>query len=149
MARLVMKFGGTSVADTERIRNGGPHVKREGDAGHDGAVVVAAMSGTTNRLVEWCREAAMLHDAREYDTVVASGEQVTSGLLAIALQAIGVTARSWQGWQLPILTSDAHASARILDVNGEELIKRFRDRKEVAVISGFQGIHRETGRITT
>jgi aspartate kinase len=149
MARLVMKFGGTSVADSERIRNVARHVKREVDAGHEVAVVVSAMSGTTNRLVEWCREASVLHDAREYDAVVASGEQVTSGLLAIALQTIGVTARSWQGWQLPILTSDAHASARILDVNGGELVKRFRERKEVAVVSGFQGIHRETGRITT
>jgi aspartate kinase len=149
MARLVMKFGGTSVADIERIRNVARHVKREVDAGHEVAVVVSAMAGTTNRLVEWCREASALHDAREYDAVVASGEQVTSGLLAIALQAIGVTARSWQGWQLPILTSDVHASARILDINGEDLIKRFRERKEVAVISGFQGIHRETGRIAT
>jgi aspartate kinase len=149
MARLVMKFGGTSVADIERIRNVARHVKREVDAGHEVAVVVSAMSGTTNRLVEWCRDAAVLHDAREYDAVVASGEQVTAGLLAIALQAIGVTARSWQGWQVPILTSDAHASARILEVDGEELILRFRDRKEVAVIAGFQGIHRDTGRITT
>src|SRR6201987_431092 len=120
MGRLVMKFGGTSGADIERIRNGARHVKREVDAGHEVAVVVSAMSGTTNRLVEWCREAAVLHDARENDAVVASGEQVTSGLLAIALQAIGVNARSWQGWQLPIRTSDAHGSARILDVNGEE-----------------------------
>jgi aspartate kinase len=149
MARLVMKFGGTSVADIERIRNVARHVKREVDAGHEVAVVVSAMAGTTNRLVEWCRDAAVLHDAREYDAVVASGEQVTAGLLAIALQATGVTARSWQGWQLPIVTSDAHASARILDVNGDELIKRFRDRKEVAVVSGFQGICKETGRITT
>ena len=149
MARLVMKFGGTSVADIERIRNVARHVKREVDAGHEVAVVVSAMSGTTNRLVEWCRDASALHDAREYDTVVASGEQVTSGLLAIALQAIGVAARSWQGWQLPIVTSEAHASARILDVNGDELIKRFLERKEVAVISGFQGVHLDTGRITT
>jgi aspartate kinase len=149
MARLVMKFGGTSVADIERIRNVARHVKREVDAGHEVAVVVSAMAGTTNRLVEWCRDAAVLHDAREYDAVVASGEQVTAGLLAIGLQATGVTARSWQGWQLPIVTSDAHASARILDVNGDELIKRFRDRKEVAVVSGFQGICKETGRITT
>src|SRR5882762_2361368 len=125
MARLVMKFGGTSVADMERIRNVARHVKREVDAGHEVAVVVSAMSGTTNRLVEWCREASALHDAREYDAVVASGEQVTSGLLAIALQAVGVPARSWQGWQLPIVTSDAHASARILDVNGDELLKSF------------------------
>jgi len=144
-----MKFGGTSVADIERIRNVARHVKREVDAGHEVAVVVSAMSGTTNRLVEWCRDASALHDAREYDTVVASGEQVTSGLLAIALQAIGVAARSWQGWQLPIVTSEAHASARILDVNGDELIKRFLERKEVAVISGFQGVHLDTGRITT
>jgi aspartate kinase len=149
MARLVMKFGGTSVAGIERIHNVARHVKREVDAGHDVAVVVSAMSGATNHLVEWCRDTSALHDAREYDTVVASGEQVTSGLLAIALQAIGVVARSWQGWQLPILTSDAHASARILEVNGEELIKRFRERKEVAVISGFQGVHKTTGRITT
>ena len=149
MARLVMKFGGTSVADIERIRNVARHVKREVDAGHEVAVVVSAMSGTTNRLVEWCRDAAMLHDAREYDTVVASGEQVTSGLLAIALQAMGVTARSWQGWQLPILTSEAHASARILGIDGGELIKRFKERKEVAVIAGFQGLHQASGRITT
>jgi aspartate kinase len=149
MARLVMKFGGTSVADIERIRNVAHHVKREVDAGHEVAVIVSAMAGTTNQLVEWCRNAAGLHDAREYDAVVASGEQVTAGLLAIVLQAIGVTARSWQGWQLPIVTSDAHASARILDVNGDELVKRFRERKEVAVISGFQGIHPATGRITT
>jgi aspartate kinase len=149
MARLVMKFGGTSVADIEHIRNVARHVKREIDAGHEVAVVVSAMAGTTNRLVEWCREASVLHDAREYDAVVASGEQVTSGLLAIALQAIGITARSWQGWQLPILTSDAHASARILEVNAEELIRRFKERAEVAVISGFQGLHKDTGRITT
>src|ERR1700690_2149460 len=116
MARLVMKFGGTSVADIERIRNVARHVKREVDAGHEAAVVVSAMAGTTNRLVEWCREAAVLHDAREYDAVVATGEQITSGLLAIALQDMGVTARSWQGWQIPIVTSDAHGAARILDI---------------------------------
>src|SRR5215813_1809400 len=149
MARLVMKFGGTSVADIERIRNVARDVKREVDAGHEVAVVVSAMSGATNQLVEWCRAASVLHDAREYDAVVASGEQVTSGLLAIALQAIGITARSWQGWQLPIITSDAHASARILGVNGDELIRRLRECHEVPVISGFQGIHQETGRITT
>jgi aspartate kinase len=149
MGRLVMKFGGTSVADIDRIANVARHVKREVDAGHDVAVVVSAMAGATNQLVAWCRDASVLHDAREYDAVVASGEQVTSGLLAIALQAIGVTARSWQGWQLPILTSNAHASARILEIDGTELIKRFKERHEVAVISGFQGIHKETGRITT
>ena len=144
-----MKFGGTSVADIDRIRNVAHHVKREVDAGHEVAVVVSAMAGTTDRLVGWCREAAPLHDAREYDAVVASGEQVTAGLLAIVLEGIGVNARSWQGWQLPILTSDAHGSARIRGVNGEELIRRFKERKEVAVIAGFQGMHKETGRITT
>src|ERR1700735_4151327 len=152
MARLVMKFGGTSVADIDRIRTVARHVKREVDAGHDVAVVVSAMSGTTNQLVGWC-EAALksrqIFDAREYDAVVATGEQITSGLLAITLQDMDINARSWQGWQLPILTSDAHASARILDINGEELIKRFEERKEVAVIAGFQGKHRDTGRITT
>ena len=144
-----MKFGGTSVADIDRIRNVAQHVKREVDAGHEVAVVVSAMAGTTNRLVDWCREASALHDAREYDVVVASGEQVTAGLLAIVLEGIGINARSWQGWQLPIQTDNAHGSARILDVNGDELIKRFKERKEVAVIAGFQGMFKETGRITT
>jgi aspartate kinase len=149
MGRLVMKFGGTSVADIERIRNVARHVKREVDAGHDVAVVVSAMAGTTNELVAWCRAAAPLHDAREYDAVVASGEQVTSGLLAMTLETMGVNARSWQGWQVPILTSDAHGAARILDINGAELTKRFKERRQVAVICGFQGVHKETGRITT
>src|SRR5499425_2009266 len=149
MARLVMKFGGTSVADIDCIRNVARHVKREVDAGHEVAVIVSAMSGKTNELVAWAREASALHDAREYDAVVASGEQVTAGLLAIVLEGMGVNARSWQGWQLPIETSNAHASARIENINGDELIKRFRERKEVAVIAGFQGVHKETGRITT
>jgi aspartate kinase len=152
MARLVMKFGGTSVADIDRIRNVAQHVKREVDAGHEVAVVVSAMAGTTNELVTWCEEAARdrhLFDSREYDAVVATGEQVTAGLLAIVLQDFGISARSWQGWQLPIATSNVHGSARILDVNGDELIRRFKDRKEVAVIAGFQGVHQETGRITT
>ena len=130
MGRLVMKFGGTSVANIDRIRNVARHVKREVDAGHDVAVVVSAMAGKTNELVEWCREALAMHDAREYDAVVASGEQVTAGLLAIALQAIGIQARSWQGWQIPIRTSDAHASARILEIDGSELINRFRERRK-------------------
>jgi aspartate kinase len=144
-----MKFGGTSVADIDRIRNVAQHVRREVDAGHEVAVVVSAMAGSTNRLVEWCRESSALHDAREYDAVVASGEQVTAGLLAIVLEGIGINARSWQGWQLPILTDDAHGSARIRDINGDELIKRFKERKEVAVIAGFQGLFKETGRVTT
>jgi aspartate kinase len=152
MARLVMKFGGTSVADIDRIRNVARHVKREIDAGHEVAVVVSAMAGTTNQLVGWC-EAALkerrIFDAREYDTVVATGEQVTAGLLAITLQDMDINARSWLGWQLPVLTSNAHASARILDIDGAELIKRMSERREVAVIAGFQGMHEDTGRITT
>src|SRR5436190_4124409 len=144
MASLVMKFGGTSVADIERIRNVARHVKREVDAGHEVAVVVSAMAGATNQLVAWCREAAPLHDAREYDAVVSSGEQVTAGLLAIVLEGVGINARSWQGWQLPVLTSNAHGGARILDLNGTELVKRFEERQEVAVIAGFQGVYKET-----
>src|SRR6202790_2989831 len=149
MGRLVMKFGGTSVANIDNIRNVARHVKRAGDGRHDAAAVVSAMAGKTNELVEWCREASAMHDAREYDAVVASGEQVTAGLLAITLQRLGIQARTWQGWQIPIRTSDAHASARILEIDGSELIRRFRDRKEVAVIAGFQGITPQTGRITT
>ncbi len=152
MARLVMKFGGTSVADIDRIRNVARHVKREVDAGHQVAVVVSAMSGITDQLVGWCQAALkkrQLFDAREYDAVIATGEQVTAGLLAITLQDMDINARSWLGWQLPILTSNAHAAARILEVNGAELIRRFNDHKEVAVIAGFQGLHQETARITT
>ena len=148
MARLVMKFGGTSVANLERIRNVARHVEREIRAGYDVAVVVSAMSGKTNELVGWCREAAAVHDQREYDAVVATGEQVTSGLLAIVLQGMGIPARSWQGWQLPLETDDAHGSARITGLNGDRLIEGF-GRGEVAVIAGFQGINPETGRITT
>ncbi len=152
MARLVMKFGGTSVADIDRIRNVARHVKREIDAGHEVAVVVSAMAGTTNQLVAWCEaalKARRIFDAREYDAVVATGEQVTAGLLAITLQDMDINARSWMGWQLPILTSNAHASARILEINGAELIRRMGAGREVAVIAGFQGVHKETGRITT
>src|SRR5579862_3809720 len=136
MARLVMKFGGTSVADIDRIRNVARHVKREVDAGHEVAVVVSAMAGTTNQLIAWCEEALKerhIFDAREYDAVVATGEEVTAGLLAIVLQDLDVNARSWQGWQIPILTSNVHGSARIVDIDGAELIKRFKERKEVAV----------------
>ena len=149
MARLVMKFGGSSVADIERIRNVARHVKREVDAGHEVAVIVSAMAGATNKLVDFCRDISVLHDAREYDVVVASGEQVTTGLLAIALQTIGVNARSWQGWQIPILTSDAHAAARIEGIDASDIIQRFKDHKEVAVIAGFQGVNEATKRIGT
>ncbi|OYX85276.1 MAG: aspartate kinase [Rhizobiales bacterium 17-65-6] len=148
MARLVMKFGGTSVANIDRIRNVARHVKREVEAGYEVAVVVSAMSGKTNELVGWVRESAPLHDAREYDAVVASGEQVTSGLLAIALQNMGISARSWQGWQIPISTDDAHGSARILEIDGTALTGRM-SQGEVAVIAGFQGIHLPSGRLTT
>lgn len=149
MPRLVMKFGGTSVADLERIRNVARHVKREVEAGYHVAVVVSAMAGKTNELVGWCREASMIHDAREYDAVVASGEQVTSGLLAITLQSMGLPARSWQGWQIPIQTSGAHGTARIEAIDGTRIAKHFDERNEVAVIAGFQGVHAPTGRITT
>lgn len=147
MARLVLKFGGTSVADMDRIRNVAKHVKREVDAGHEVAVVVSAMSGKTNELVGWARDASPMHDAREYDAIVASGEQVTAGLLAISLQAMGVEARSWLGWQIPIKTDNAHGSARIKEIDGTELIKRF-GMGQVAVIAGFQGIANDN-RITT
>jgi len=154
MARIVMKFGGTSVADLDRILNVARHVKREVDAGNEVAVVVSAMSGKTNELVGWVQNMprvaganAPFYDAREYDAVVASGEQVTSGLLAIALQSIGVDARSWQGWQIPILTDSAHGAARIADIDGSKIVERF-GRGQVAVIAGFQGIGPD-GRIAT
>ena len=147
--RLVMKFGGTSVATVERIKNVAQHVKREVEAGYDVAVVVSAMSGKTNELVAWVKEASPLYDAREYDTVVASGEQVTSGLLAICLQAIGLKARSWQGWQIPLTTDSAHGSARIAGIDGTEMLKSFSEQGEVAVVAGFQGIEPEKRRIAT
>jgi aspartate kinase len=147
MARIVMKFGGTSVADLDRIRAVAARVKRAHDAGDEVAVVVSAMAGTTNQLVGWCQALSPLHDAREYDVVVATGEQVTTGLLAIALQELGVEARSWQGWQIPIRTDNAHGKARIAAIEGAELIRRMQ-AGQVAVISGFQGIA-PTGRITT
>jgi aspartate kinase len=147
MARIVMKFGGTSMAGTERIRIVAARVKREVDAGHEVAVVVSAMAGDTDRLVNFCREAAPLHDPKEYDVVVAAGEQITSGLLAITLQAMGVRARSWLGWQLPIRTSDAHSSARIEDIDTSGLIAAM-SSGEVAVIPGFQGMTADD-RVTT
>jgi aspartate kinase len=148
MTVVVMKFGGTSVADVERIGNVARHVKREVDAGNKVAVVVSAMAGTTNRLVSWVREAAPLHDAREYDAIVASGENITAGLLAIVLQSMGIQARSWQGWQIPIVTNAAHGAARIMDIPGERLRERL-DQGEVAVVTGFQGIEPERNRVST
>ncbi len=149
MSRLVMKFGGTSVANIERIRNVARHIARERQAGHDIAVVVSAMAGKTNELVGWCEEASKLCDRREYDAVVASGEQVTAGLLAIVLQAQGIPARSWQGWQIPILTSNEHGSGRIQQIGATVILDGFAARGEVAVITGFQGLHKESGRIVT
>ena len=148
MSFLVMKFGGTSVANVERIRNVARHVKREVDAGNSVAVVVSAMAGVTNQLVAWVREASPLHDAREYDAIVATGEQVTAGLLAIVLQSMGIQARSWQGWQIPIITDNAHGVARIKDIPGDKIRARL-EQGEVAVITGFQGIEPERNRIST
>src|SRR3984957_4606999 len=147
MPRIVMKFGGTSVADLDCIRNVAARVKREVEAGNQVAVVVSAMAGVTNQLVAWCQTLSPLHDAREYDTVVATGEQVTTGLLSIALQDIGVEARSWQGWQIPILTDNAHGKARITGADGAELIRRMQSG-QVAVVAGFQGLGTDH-RITT
>ena len=147
MARIVMKFGGTSVADLDRIRNVAGRVAAQMAEGDQVAVVVSAMAGVTNQLVGWCQSLSPLHDAREYDAVVATGEQVTSGLLAIALQAQGVDARSWAGWQLPVRTDDAHGSARIQSIEGSELARRMA-AGQVPVMAGFQGIGPD-GRITT
>jgi len=148
MATVVMKFGGTSVANVERIRNVALHVKREVDAGNKVAVVVSAMSGTTNQLVAWVNEASPLADKREYDAVVASGEQITAGLTAIVLQSMGIKARSWQGWQVPINTDTAHGSARMVEVPSDNL-RASMDAGEVAVITGFQGVEPGSGRIAT
>ena len=147
MARLVQKFGGTSLADLDCIRNVAQRVKTEVDAGHEVAVVASAMSGATNQLLGWASEIGALHDAREYDTVLATGEQVTVGLLAIALQNIGIDARSWLGWQIPILSDDVHGAARIDEIDCRMISDRLKNG-QVAVIAGFQGIGPD-GRITT
>jgi aspartate kinase len=147
MARLVQKYGGTSVGDINRIKAVAQRVKATVDDGHEVAVVVSAMAGVTDQLTEWVTRAAPLHDAREYDAVVATGEQVTSGLLALALQDIGIQARSWHGWQLPIHTDGEHGSARILSLDTDEIESRI-EAGQVAVIAGFQGLSPE-GRITT
>ena len=147
MARIVMKFGGTSMAGAERIRRVANIVRRQQAAGHEVAVVVSAMAGETDRLVGFCREANALYDPAEYDVVVAAGEQITSGLLALTLQSLGCKARSWLGWQVPIKTNDAHAKARIEDFDPGALIASM-ESGEIAVIPGFQGISPE-GRVTT
>ncbi len=147
MTRIVMKFGGTSVADVERIENAADKVAKEIKKGNQVAVVVSAMSGVTNRLVDYCSQISPIYDAREYDTVVASGEQVTAGLMAIALQKRGILSRSWLGWQIPIICDDIHGKARIEEIKSEEIEKRFA-KNEVAVIAGFQGVTLRN-RITT
>jgi aspartate kinase len=147
MARIVQKYGGTSVADLDRIKQAARRVKAEVDASNQVAVVVSAMAGETDKLVSLTERAAPLHDAREYDVVVSAGEQVTAGLLAIALQDIGVQARSWLGWQIPIRTDEVHGKARIEGVEGAELIRRL-EQGQVAVVAGFQGLAPD-GRITT
>jgi aspartate kinase len=139
MARIVQKFGGTSVADVERIRNAAQRVKREVEAGSEVCVVVSAMAGTTNQLVDWTRQMSQLHDAREYDVVVAAGEQVTAGLMALALQDLGVPARSWLGWQIPLHTDGMHGKARIETIETAEIERRL-GNGEVAVVAGFQGV---------
>jgi len=147
MARIVVKFGGTSVATVERIRQAARHVKREVDAGNQVVVVVSAMSGKTNELVGWVNDASKLHDAREYDAVVASGEQVTAGLMAIVLSEMGIPSRSFQGWQVPIQTDDAHGAARIMSIDPTALDAQMADGV-VPVVTGFQGIA-PSGRLTT
>ncbi len=147
MARLVQKFGGTSLADIPRIKGAARRVQREVAAGNEVAVVVSAMAGVTDQLVEWTCETDRLHDAREYDVVVASGEQVTAGLLALALQGIGVDARSWLGWQIPVRTDGVHGKAGIEAIETAEMRRRMAEG-QVAVVAGFQGIS-PRGRITT
>ena len=147
MARIVQKFGGTSVADVDRIKTVAQRVKNEVDAGNQVAVVLSAMAGVTNQLITYASEISSLHDAREYDAVVSTGEQVTAGLLALALQDKGVAARSWQGWQIPIRTDDVHGKARIMGIETEELERRLA-LGEVPVVTGFQGLGPDN-RITT
>ncbi len=147
MARIVMKFGGTSLADIERIGNVARRVKRQVDQGDEVAVVVSAMAGVTNQLVGWVNQVSPLHDAREYDVVVATGEQVTVGLLTLALHELRVSARSWLGWQIPVRSDSVHGRARIREVDTGEMVRRFKDG-QVAVVAGFQGVGPDQ-RITT
>ncbi|MEO9514883.1 MAG: aspartate kinase [Paracoccaceae bacterium] len=148
MPVLVMKFGGTSVATLDRIRRAAKRVGREVARGYDVIVIVSAMSGKTNELVGWVNETSPLYDAREYDAVVSSGENVTAGLMAMTLQEMDVPARSWQGWQVPLRTTSAHGAARIEEIPSENIMSKFAEGMRVAVVAGFQGISPE-GRITT
>ena len=148
MPRLVMKFGGTSVADLSKIANAAEKVRREVENGYDVIVIVSAMSGKTNELVGWVNETSPMFDAREYDAVVSSGENVTAGLMALTLQEMDVPARSWQGWQVPVMTTSAHGAARIEDIPSANLDAKFQQGMRVAVVAGFQGVTKD-GRITT
>ncbi len=148
MPILVMKFGGTSVADLERIRNAAGKVRAEVARGYDVIVIVSAMSGKTNELVGWVESTGPFFDAREYDAVVSSGENVTAGLMALTLQEMDVPARSWQGWQVPLMTTSAHSTARIEEIPRHNIDQKFAEGMKVAVVAGFQGISPE-GRITT
>jgi aspartate kinase len=148
MPLLVMKFGGTSVADLDRIANAAQKVQREVERGYDVIVIVSAMSGKTNELVGWVEKTSPLYDAREYDAVVASGENVTAGLMALRLQEMGIPARSWQGWQVPINTTSTHGSARFVSIPADNINAKFAEGFKVAVVAGFQGLSAE-GRITT
>ncbi len=148
MSILVMKFGGTSVANLDRIARASKRVAREVANGHNVIVIVSAMSGKTNELVGWVEQTAPFYDAREYDTVVSSGEQVTAGLMALRLQEMDIPARSWMGWQVPVNTTDTHAAARIESIPPENILAKFDEGMRVAVVAGFQGIGPD-GRITT
>ncbi len=148
MPTLVMKFGGTSVANLDRIARAAKRVSLEVAKGYDVIVIVSAMSGKTNELVGWVNETSPLYDAREYDAIVSSGENVTAGLMALRLQEMGIPARSWQGWQVPVKTTSAHGAARIEEIPNENINKKFDEGMKVAVVAGFQGISPE-GRITT
>jgi len=147
MARIVMKFGGTSVADLDRIANAAERVRREVEAGNEVIVTVSAMAGVTNQLVGYVDQTSKMYDAREYDTIVSSGEQITAGLMALRLQAMGISARSWLGWQIPIKTNEVHGKARIEDISTDLIIERFGEG-QVAVVAGFQGLS-PRNRITT
>ncbi|AVW91768.1 aspartate kinase [Celeribacter baekdonensis] len=148
MPILVMKFGGTSVATLDRIRRAAKRVGREVANGYDVIVIVSAMSGETNKLVGFVNETSPMYDAREYDAIVSSGENVTAGLMALTLQEMDVPARSWQGWQVPLKTNSAHGAARIEEIPTDNIMAKFGEGMKVAVVAGFQGISHE-GRITT
>ena len=148
MAVLVMKFGGSSIATLDRIKRAAKRVALEVSKGFDVIVIVSAMSGKTNELVEWVNETSPMFDAREYDAVVSSGENVTSGLMALTLQEMSVPARSWQGWQVPLMTTSVHSAARIESISTDNILARFSEGMRVAVVAGFQGISPD-GRITT